>query len=140
MGENQTEVIFDFLYIPNDFTKKILGLFNIYKDIVKLNIWMLLHKFFVHLKTTVGLSLELFFNCCWFNEQCQYSHYLVRQAALLAVNARKIVRFYFLNFKLIIGNLMIHTDHGLRTPREEIVFTARPKFNPNPKFLGTAEA
>ena len=37
-----------------------------------------------------------------------------------------------------------HDDpyHGLRTPREEIGFTALHgrKFNPNPKFLGTAEA
>ena len=30
--------------------------------------------------------------------------------------------------------------HGLRTPREEIAFTARPKFTPNPKFVGTPEA
>ena len=30
--------------------------------------------------------------------------------------------------------------HGLRTPGEEIAFTARPKFTPTPKFLGTAEA
>ena len=30
--------------------------------------------------------------------------------------------------------------HGLRTPREEISFTDGRKFNPNPKFLGTAEA
>ena len=34
----------------------------------------------------------------------------------------------------------LHCIHGLRTPREETAFTARPKFNPNPKFLGTAEA
>ena len=34
----------------------------------------------------------------------------------------------------------IRFGHGLRTPREEIAFTARPKFNPNPKFLGTAKA
>ena len=31
-------------------------------------------------------------------------------------------------------------NHGLRTPKEEIAFTVRPKINPNPKFLGTAEA
>ena len=31
-------------------------------------------------------------------------------------------------------------DQGLRTPNEEIAFTARPKFTPTPKFLGTAEA
>ena len=30
--------------------------------------------------------------------------------------------------------------HELCTPRENIAFTAQPKFNPNPKFLGTAEA
>ena len=31
--------------------------------------------------------------------------------------------------------------HGLRTPREEIAFTLHGrKFNPSPKFLGTAEA
>ena len=30
--------------------------------------------------------------------------------------------------------------HRLRTPREEIAFTAGRKFNPNPKFLGMAEA
>ena len=30
--------------------------------------------------------------------------------------------------------------HGLRTLREEIVFTAQPKIHPTPKFLGTAEA
>ena len=30
--------------------------------------------------------------------------------------------------------------HGLRTPREEMAYTARPNFNPNPKFLGMAAA
>ena len=30
--------------------------------------------------------------------------------------------------------------HGLRTPGEEITFTARPKFTPTPRFFGTAEA
>ena len=30
--------------------------------------------------------------------------------------------------------------HGLRTPGEEIAFTAQPKFTLTPKFLGTAEA
>ena len=30
--------------------------------------------------------------------------------------------------------------HGVRTLREEIAFTAQPKFTPTPKFSGTAEA
>ena len=35
---------------------------------------------------------------------------------------------------------MYSIDHGLRTPGEEITFTARPKFTPTPRFFGTAEA
>ena len=30
--------------------------------------------------------------------------------------------------------------NGVLTPREEIAFTAQPKFNPNPKFLGMTKA
>ena len=36
--------------------------------------------------------------------------------------------------------LQIRGRHGLWTPRAEIASTARPKLNPNPNFLGTAEA
>ena len=41
---------------------------------------------------------------------------------------------------LLVTSAPYDLKHGLRTPREEIVFTAFRKFNPNPKFLGTAEA
>ena len=39
-----------------------------------------------------------------------------------------------------INLIAISLKHGLRTPREEIVFTARPKIHSQSQILGTVEA
>ena len=48
------------------------------------------------------------------------------------------IAFYIIVMKGTLRTYGMH--HRLRTPGEEIAFTARPKIKSNPKFLGTAEA
>ena len=58
------------------------------------------------------------------------------------INKQSHVKFWlnWMKYGAVSYSLRYRLDHGLRTPGEEIAFTAQPKIHSTPKFLGTVEA